>query len=835
MSYTILWLTYEFLYTAGKTDLSEPTPQLAYDYSVSGDGLTYTYYLEESAKWHDGESVTADDVEFTFNMMLRNQRETALLGGYLRNVTEVVATDTHTVEITTDIPKSTMLAINIPILPEHLWSAVEDAEELDKVDMWDEAYFPNGPIGSGPFILDEYDKALGFIRLLKFEDYHMGAVNVDQVLWKIYTTEDAMITALKNGEIDMTQGVPPTHFEDTLETENIDGGTVQVLDLTDFGMNCAPESYRTNGDFPKASTHYETVNLTVRKAMCMAINKTQILTEILKGLADIGDSIVPPATSYWHYDVPEEDEYKFDLEAAAELLENNGYSDIDADGIRENETSGVELSFDLYYISQALVDELTAGKIADWFWEIGIKATPVGVPEGTLYNMWFGLEYDIFIWNWQPDPDPAFILSVLTTEEIPEDSHDVTAWSDVYYSNPVYDQLYYDQLGETNRSKRQEIIHEMQAIAYRDCPYSILFYPHTLQAHRTDTFTNYPDMANNPGMTPDWIWFWWEVMPAGAVVNLPPEDVSAGPDQTADVGEELHFMGSAEDPNSGDVLTWNWTFEEPDSSVGYREGQSVNYTFLNVGEVTVTLTVTDQGGLSASDEAIVTVSEIAEDAGWLRGYVETVNSDPIEGATVQAGTKTKVTNSDGFYNTSISAGTYTVNVSATGFANSTDDTTVETGNVTWLNFTLAATSGGVTGHIYDLETEEAIGNAKVQLSQSGVVIREKFADSDGSYSFSNVVAGDYNVTVTASGYEDQVVTVTVVAGESVTLDVHLEKEQDDGGGGLSTSSLAAIAAILAIIAIVAALTLFKKGKKGAPSEEGEAPNDSGQETNPNEP
>jgi len=836
MSYTILWLTYEFLYTAGPSDVSEPTPQLAYDHDVSEDGLTWTYYLEEEAKWHDGLPVTAHDVNFTFNMMLRNQRATALLGGYLRNVTEVVALDAHTVQITTNITKSTMLAINVPILPEHLWSAVEDDGEIDKVDMWNENYFPNGHIGSGPLILDDYDKALGFIRLLKFEDYHMGPVNVDEVLWKIFTTEDAMMTALKNGAIDMTQGVPPTHYDEILKVENVEGGSVKVLDMVDFGMNCAPEWYRTSGAFPHASTNYETANLTVRKAMCMAIDKTEIVVNITRNLAEIGDTMVPTATPFWHYDVPEEDEYKFDLEAAAELLENGGYRDIDSDGVRENVTSGAELKFDLYFISQQLRDELTAGQISVWFADIGIQATPVGVPEGNLYNMWFGLEYDIFIWNWQPDPDPSFILSVLTTEEIPEDWHDNTAWSDVYYSNPEYDRLYYEQLSEPDRTKRQEIIHEMQAVAYRDCPYSILFYPYTLQAYRTDTFTNYPDMANNPGMTPDWIWFWWEILPVGAVVNLPPENVDAGPDQTADVGEELHFTGSADDPNSGDVLTWNWTFEEPDSSLGYREGQSVDYTFMNVGEVSVTLTVTDSGGLSASDEAIVTVSEAGEDDGWLRGYVKTAESDPIEGATLKAGSKTKVTNSEGFYNMSIGAGTYTVNVSATGFANATDDATVEADTVTWLNFTLTATCGVVTGHVYDLDTEEAIGNAKVQLGQSGVVIREKFTDSEGGYSFSNVLAGDYNVTVTAYGYEDKVVTVTVVAGESVALDVNLEKEQDDGGGGVSAAVMAAAAGIVAVIAVVAALMLLKKGKKGSsPSEEGVEPADSEQGTKPDEP
>ncbi|HIH00567.1 TPA: hypothetical protein HA259_00540, partial [Thermoplasmata archaeon] len=165
-----------------------PHPQLAQSYEVSPDGLVWTYHLVEDALWHDGLPVTAHDVEFTFDMILNNEKDCALLGGYLRNVTDVTATSDHSVQITTEVPKSTMLSINIPILPEHLWSAVEDAGIIDQVDMWNEDYFPNGPIGSGPLILEEYDKALGYIKMSKFEDYHMGPINVDQVLFKVYNT-----------------------------------------------------------------------------------------------------------------------------------------------------------------------------------------------------------------------------------------------------------------------------------------------------------------------------------------------------------------------------------------------------------------------------------------------------------------------------------------------------------------------------------------------------------------------------------------------------------------------------------------------------------------------
>ncbi|UCE80712.1 MAG: hypothetical protein JSV94_06110, partial [Methanobacteriota archaeon] len=154
LSHSILWMNYEMLYTPGP-DLT-PCPQLAESYTVSEDGMEWTFNLSAESYWHDGQPVTAHDVNFTFNMILRNEYECARLGGYLQNVTGVRALDDHTVRITTEVTKSTMLSINIPILPEHYWSAVEEDELIDQVSMWDGTYFPNGPIGSGPLILDEY-------------------------------------------------------------------------------------------------------------------------------------------------------------------------------------------------------------------------------------------------------------------------------------------------------------------------------------------------------------------------------------------------------------------------------------------------------------------------------------------------------------------------------------------------------------------------------------------------------------------------------------------------------------------------------------------------------
>ena len=182
---------------------------------------------------------------------------------------------------------------------------------------------------------------------------------------------------------------------------------------------------------------------------------------------------------------------------------------------------------------------------------------------------------------------------MLTTDEIPVNSNDITAWSDSFYSNPVYDQLYNDQLGAMDPFERQTIVHEMQRIAYRDCPYICLWYPSNLVAYRTDEFMDFPDMERYGGSTPDSIWFYFEVKPYVEGANTPPYDVDAGEDTTVYAGDELTFSGSAEDlDNSQSELNWTWLFVDSEGEEALF-GQTLSRTFNVIGVVDVTLSVSD--------------------------------------------------------------------------------------------------------------------------------------------------------------------------------------------------------------------------------------------------
>ena len=839
-SWSVLHMTYEFLYAVGP--MMEPIPQLAASHEVSNNNLTWTYHLVEDSYWHDGLPVTAHDVKFTFDMIMQNPKECALLGGYLDGFDEVLALDNHTVQIDLLDPKANMLSLIVPILPEHLWSKVWDDGEINRVEMWDPEYFPDGPVGSGPFRLMEYSMADSYIRLEANKPYHrlpgieVDSVNIDELLFVIYKSSNALVTALETDEIDVVDGIPPSVWFTVLENEDIEGQAVATLILEEFGFNCASEEWRTSinedtgePNFPSASTNYETTNLSVRQACTMATDIPYITETIHQGMAEEAYAIIPTATPFWHYEVPEEDKWhNYGIEGANALLDQYYSRDDDGDGIRENNTSGAELEFEFYYIRANTADELTAQKMAEWWLDIGVQANLNPVSEGNLYNLEFQMAYDMFIWSWWPDVDPTWFLSVLTTYEIPVDESDTTKWSDAFYMNPFYDQLWLDQQQAMDLYERQAIVHEMQEIVYRDCPYISLVYPAGLIGYRTDRYENFPDMETLTGISPSSFWYYFWITPiAEGDENTAPYNVDIdGDDRTVFAGEEATFSGSAEDLESPEEdLNWTWTITGiGDTRILY--GQTIsNVPFDSIGEFLVTLTVKDPEGLSGNlDQITVTVVEAPEDVGWISGYVNSSAGGPIQGALVLVSdtSSQQSSNEDGFYNLTLEPGTYEISATAEGHFNESASVTVVSGNVSWQNFTLNVTSGSVVGEVYLVNTSVAIEGALVELYRPGdeEAAYAKKTDDNGSFEITLVEEGTYEVVVSKTGYEtNDTMTVTVTSNETASLIIYLtavEEEEDDGGGGLD--SVVVALAILAIIAAIAAAVLLLKRRKGPESE-----------------
>lgn len=819
ISYTINFLLYDTLNSVDRQ--LNPGPQLATSWESSDDGKVWTYHLAEDAYWHDGEQVTAEDVNWTLNLVKTNPKgKCDLWVDYVEGVEDIRALDDFTIQITTVMAKATMLSIMIPILPEHIWSLI-DENKLDTAEPFDKNVFPEGPVGSGPLKLVEYDSTLGFVKMLRFDDYFIDTVKVNEVMFRLYDTASVMHTALTSGQIDVAMGIPPEVWDETLAEDDLSGQSVEALSLFELGINCAPEDMREN--FPQASENLETTNLSVRQAIAMATNKTQIVNGILNGLADEGVSVIPSATEYWFWEPEEEEKWPYDLERAANLLEAAGYKYIDDDKVRQNESSGVMLDFSFYYRSGKLADEKAADQISKALAVIGIRAVPEPLSEMNLYNYWYGCKYDLYIWAWDTDVDPAFMLSVMTTDQIPESPTDFTAWSDCFWSNEQYDQMYIDQLYTVDPEERQSIIFDMQRLLYMECPYVVLYYPRGLYAYNIEKFTNYPNMADEPGSTPGTMWFFFDVTPSSQWTDpMPPTDVYAGADRACVVGQTLSFTGLATDENDPvESLTWEWLFEDTDGDV-LKTGRTVEYKFENVGLINVTLTVTDPTELSGTDMLVVNVTEPVEGSGWIVGYVKTPGGLPIIGATVAAGAAAQETNATGAYEINIAAGTYSVNASKSGYTSASEEVTVAEDATVWQNFTLSATSGGIKGHVFNYETGTAISGAAVKVSVGGQV-KSFTSNATGYFEFNDLPAGVYSVNATKSGFYVNTTNVTVVAGETANAMIYLEPVPAAESEGLSTAAIVAMGAVVLAAIVLTAFYIMKKKSGSPPSSDGDVP------------
>jgi peptide/nickel transport system substrate-binding protein len=334
-------------------------------------------------------------------------------------------------------------------------------------------------IGTGPFKLRTFDKDTGVLILDSNPDYMDGAPKIDGVIFQTFDNTDAMIQALKVGDIDLVNEVPASAFA---TVQGFEGVTALAIDGRYFDELIVNSVDPKNDPAPTANPAL--ADPAVRLAMADAINKQDIVDIVMQGLATPGDTIVPPTLGggFWHN--PNIKDVPFDIDEANRILEEAGYT-LGSDGVR---TKGdLRLEFRLQFPSDSATYPRVADMLADWFSQAGIKATPEAVdPDSLVAATTPAGDYDLVIWGWGPDPDPDFILSVLTTEQFVDGG-----WSDSGYHNPEYDQKYLDQQQVVDKVERQKIIWDMQEMVYNDRPYIVLYYEKLLQAYRSDRFTGF--------------------------------------------------------------------------------------------------------------------------------------------------------------------------------------------------------------------------------------------------------------------------------------------------------------------------------------------------------
>ncbi len=464
--------TFEYLYPyLVQYDTTNPdlpfAPDFARSWSVSPDGLVWTFHTVADARWSDGVALTANDVAWTFSTIRRLAGGPAVnLAGLLAHVRSVTAPNPTTVVVTYDRPVANALADlqQIPILPQHVWGvpALHDGRLLRSV--------PNVPtighpvVSGGPFDLVQYRQG-HFARFTRNPNFYGPAPRISGFYLEFYANDQQLVAALQGGQVDAVEGIPPTAVQG-LRSAGFDVATRPGLEFRDLIFNSNPRKPRNR----------ELLNPLVREAFEYAIDRQKILQDAWLGYGQVGGSIVPPATGAWNdaslQPLP------YDPQRATQILDSLGYR-MGPNGIRV--AGGHPMSYQVIFPE----DESGPGNRAFQIIQsdlrlIGVQVTQrvasnaqafadISAPNGRY------LDFDLAMWNWVPLEDPDFILSVLTCGTY-------GSWNDTGYCSPQYDRLYAEQARTMNQAARRQIVDQMQQLVAAARPYIVLAYNDVIDA-----------------------------------------------------------------------------------------------------------------------------------------------------------------------------------------------------------------------------------------------------------------------------------------------------------------------------------------------------------------
>ena len=438
-------------------DESGLIPYLAEDYSVSEDGLTYTFQLRKGVSFTDGTPFTAEDVKFTFDYMKEHPYKWVSVS----MVEEASVVDEHTVEIKlnkTYNPFLSDVAGSLPILPKHIWENVTEPETFTE---------PEAAISTGPFILENYDSAAGTYTLKANEDYFYGDVQIDKLVIANVSGGDSK-EALLSGEI---AAAPNISYKAAMSLKDSPEYTVLEgpgLSVTRLYFNFDEEAMAVKE---------------IRQAMYHAVNLDEIVEKAYGGAGYPGSAgHVQPGTPWYNPDVRQ---YAYDVETAKKMLSEAGAADSNGDGILEY--NGEEMSYTLTFTEN---DEKLAELLVSYMKAVGIELVPQSADEATVKAAISEGNFELaFNTNGSFGGDPVFLSRFATVGA--DGAPSVTGQGGTTWESEEYNRIYNESAVEQDDAKRHQQVNELQEIIAEELPCLTLYYKKAVAAYNNTIFDGF--------------------------------------------------------------------------------------------------------------------------------------------------------------------------------------------------------------------------------------------------------------------------------------------------------------------------------------------------------
>ncbi len=370
-------------------DNLEPVPDIARKWQVSEDGRTYTFYLRQDVKFHDGREVKAADFKYSWERASdpdTGSRTAATYLGDIVGVKEVVAgqagelsgvkvVDDYTLQVTIDAPKPYFLAkMTYPT------AFVVDRYNVESGKGW-----WRKPNGTGPFRLREWDED-NLLVLEKNEHYYGKVAQIDSVVYKIWG--GVPMNMYETGEIDVT-GIYKNYIDKVTDKA---GHFYKELQT-------APELSFTYIGFNITRPPFDDVD--IRRAFTLAVNKDRLVSLVFKNMVQRADGILPPGMPGFNENLSA---LSYDVKRAKELIAASKYGSASGLPPITITTSGWG----------GLISQSLEAIINEWRQNLGVEVTVRQLePERFLYHLKEEKD-EMYLMGWVADyPHPQNFLDVL--------------------------------------------------------------------------------------------------------------------------------------------------------------------------------------------------------------------------------------------------------------------------------------------------------------------------------------------------------------------------------------------------------------------------------------
>lgn len=428
----------------------EVVPFAAKKFEVLEDGLLLRFTLAKGIYWSDGVELTAEDVEYTYQLMIDDATPTSYAGDF-KIIQSFTVRDRYSFEVRYEKPFPRALSTWMsPIMPKHALKGLR-GQDLRTSPLLRQ------PLSCGPYLLDTW-KPGASIRLKANPNYFEGKPAIDYILYRFIPDATTMFLELKAGTIDFVGSLTPQQYLYQTNTdqfkENFNVYHWLGAAYTFLGYNLESPLFK---------------DVRIRQAMAHAINKADIVKGALfgQGVSTVG----PFSPTSWAYNKAIQD-YDYNPQKALKLFEAAGWKQ-NKQGILEKD--GLPFSFTLL-VNQGNEPRIKTAVLIQY----QLKKIGIDVKIRTV-------EWAAFLKNFV---DKGFFDALILGWTLPAEPDCFDVWHSsrigglnfIHYSNEEADDLLVRARSTFDRDARKKMYDRFQEILHEEQPYCFLFVPYTFSA-----------------------------------------------------------------------------------------------------------------------------------------------------------------------------------------------------------------------------------------------------------------------------------------------------------------------------------------------------------------